>query len=151
MVIDAPAGPFKVTAKADRIELRTDGEVAILDYKTGAVPSKKSIERGLSPQLPLEACIAAVGGFTGVPAGPVAMIAYLELTGGDPPGREVSASDDATVLAPLTRDRLDRLISSYDEPERTYPPQPDPEIAPRYSDYGHLARLPKNTRWRGGA
>ena len=150
MVIDAPAGPFKVTAKADRIELRTDGGVAILDYKTGAVPSKKSVELGLSPQLPLEACIASVGGFAGVPAGPVATLAYLELTGGEPPGREISASDDAEALAPLTRDRLERLISSYDEPDRAYPPQLDPEIAPRYSDYDHLARLPTGVGRRGG-
>ena len=150
MVIDLPSGPFKVTAKADRIELRTDGGVAILDYKTGAVPSKKSVELGLSPQLPLEACIAAVGGFAGVPAGPVGTLAYLELTGGEPPGREISASDDAAAIAPLTRDRLEHLISSYDEPDRTYTPQSDPEIAPRYSDYDHLARLPKSTGRRGG-
>ena len=147
IVFDAPAGPFKVTAKADRIELRTNGEVAILDYKTGAIPSMKSVELGLSPQLPLEASIAAEGGFTGVPAGPVAVLAYLQLTGGNPPGREVSASDDATALTLLTRDRLHQLISSYDQPERSYPPQPDPEIAPRYSDYDHLARLQKRKKW----
>jgi len=149
MIFDAPAGSFTMTAKADRIELRADGSVAIMDYKTGAVPSKKNVEAGISPQLPLEACIAMAGGFAGVPAGPVEAFAYLELTGGNPPGREVSATDDALALAPLTRNRLENLISSYDDPDRAYLSQPDPEIAPRYSDYEHLARLSKSAG-RGG-
>ena len=141
MAIDAPAGPFIMSAKADRIELRADGTIAILDYKTGMVPSKRAVETGLSPQLPLEACIAAAGGFEGVPADIAETLAYLELTGGDPPGREVSASDDAPALQPLTRDNLERLIARYDDPAQAYPAQPIPEIAPRYSDYDHLARL----------
>ena len=149
IVVDAPAGPFTVTAKADRVELLEDGTVAILDYKTGAVPSKKSVETGLSPQLPLEACIAMAGGFPGVPSSAVEALSYLELTGGDPPGREVRASDDAAALVPLTRARLGELIASYDDPERAYLSQPDPEIAPRYSDYDHLARLAKSA-FRGG-
>lgn len=145
MAIQAPAGPFTVSAKADRIELRNDGTIAILDYKTGMVPSKKAVESGLAPQLPLEACIAHAGGFAGVPAEAAVTLAYLSLNGGDPPGEERPAADDPAALLPITRGELGKLIARYDDPTHPYRVQPDPEIAPRYSDYDHLARLAKGS------
>jgi len=51
--------PFTLAARADRIDLFTDGTVGVLDYKTGAAPSKKQVEQLLSPQLPLEAAMLA--------------------------------------------------------------------------------------------
>src|SRR5437764_471978 len=50
LVIAAPAGPFTVTAIADRIDCLRSGEVAILDYKTGSLPSKPEIENGIAVQ-----------------------------------------------------------------------------------------------------
>ena len=50
----------------------------------------------------------------------------------------------ARVLADPDCNRavIERLFpSSYDDPAQAYPAQPIPEIAPRYSDYDHLARL----------
>ena len=145
MVIEAPAGPFTVTAKADRIDMLTDGGIEILDYKTGGVPTKKDVVAGLSPQLALEALIVEAGGFEGVPAAAVSALRYLKLTGGDPPGEEVRAHDDPAAAVEDIRDGVARLISTYDEPAQHYLPRPDPEIAPRYSDYDHLARLPKGS------
>jgi ATP-dependent helicase/nuclease subunit B len=43
LTLDAPAGPFRLTAKADRIDLLADGQLAIIDYKTGALPSTKAV------------------------------------------------------------------------------------------------------------
>ena len=68
MAFEAPGGPFTVTAKADRIELR--GRVAdVLDFKTGSAPSAKQVQRGLSPQLTLTAAILQAGGFADDRAG----------------------------------------------------------------------------------
>ena len=63
--IAAPAGPFTLTARADRIDIMGDGGISITDYKTGAIPGDKEVEAGFAPQLPLEAAIAQAGGFAG--------------------------------------------------------------------------------------
>ncbi|MFP6732133.1 MAG: double-strand break repair protein AddB, partial [Alphaproteobacteria bacterium] len=71
LVLPAPAGDFTLTAKADRIEQRHDGGLAVIDYKTGSVPTKADILAGFAPQLSLEAAIAQAGGFDRIPAGDV--------------------------------------------------------------------------------
>jgi len=57
-LLDGPAGPFTLTAQADRIDTLADGTIAIGDYKTGAPPSKSEVAAGFAPQLPLEGVIA---------------------------------------------------------------------------------------------
>ena len=54
---------FRLSARADRIEARADGNFAVLDYKTGAPPSGKQVRIGLSPQLTLTAAMLREGGF----------------------------------------------------------------------------------------
>ncbi|MFQ5958008.1 MAG: double-strand break repair protein AddB [Alphaproteobacteria bacterium] len=137
---DGPAGRFTLSAKADRIERHADGGLVVIDYKTGGTPSKADVRLGLSPQLPLEAAIAAAGGFDGVPAGDIGALAYWRLTGGEPV-TEVVEFDDATALAEAAADGLARMISAFDDPETPYHARPDPGKAPRFSDYGHLARV----------
>ena len=56
-------GVFTLRTRADRIEQLDDGSFAILDYKTGRVPTAKQVQTGLSPQLTLEAAILRAGGF----------------------------------------------------------------------------------------
>lgn len=65
-VLNAPAGEFKVTAKADRVDETKDGRINIIDYKTGKIRSRKEVARGYAPQLPIEGLIAANGGFEGI-------------------------------------------------------------------------------------
>ena len=141
MSIQTPGGPFTLTAKADRIDLTTDGRAAIIDYKTGVLPTRRDIAAGAAPQLPLEAAILEAGGFGAVAAAPVAELAYWRLGGGDPPGETVGVADADPALVARTRDGLARLIAAYDDPDMPYVPQPDPRLAPRYSDYRHLERL----------
>ena len=38
---DAPGGDFVLSGQADRIDIRNDGKAAILDYKTGATPTRR--------------------------------------------------------------------------------------------------------------
>ena len=58
-----PGGLFRLIGRADRIERRREGGLAILDYKTGTPPSQKEVDAGLAPQLLLEAAMAAAGAF----------------------------------------------------------------------------------------
>ena len=141
---------FELRARADRIDRLQDGSLAIIDYKTGGVPSALEVELGFSPQLPLEAAMAAAGGFERVPEGAVSTLLYLKLSGGDPAGAEIQAGGskaEPAALASAAIDGLRALIDLFADPETPYLARPDPEKAPRYSDYAHLARLDE---WGGG-
>ena len=140
----AELGDFVLTAKADRIECRPDGTLAVLDYKTGAVPKSKDVCLGYSPQLPLEAAIARKGGFPGVPAGVAGELLYWHLTGGRQPGEECNALGKATAspqeVAEAALEGLYRRILDFADPSTPYPAIPRPAYAPRFNDYAHLAR-----------
>ena len=147
--IAAPAGPFTLIAKADRIECLKDGDVSVIDYKTGSVPSQKDIALGFAPQLPLEAAIAQAGGFAGIPAAAVAELAFWQLSGGDPPGKQTAVKGDLAALIAGARDGLAKLIAAYDDSSTPYPSRPDPDRGPRFSDYDHLARVQEYSAFGG--
>ena len=133
--------PFQLVARADRIELyRASGTVAIVDYKTGSVPSKKDVVNGDEPQLPLAGFIAEVGGFPDLPAKvSVGSLAYWQLTGrrgGGKLGPELSPAETSSALA-VSRARLEHLVRDYDDPGAAYIATYEPEP---YSDYAVLAR-----------
>ncbi|WP_296718736.1 double-strand break repair protein AddB [Erythrobacter sp.] len=68
----------KVMGRADRIDRMGDGTLAIVDYKTGTVPTKKQVENGFALQLGLLGLIAQDGGFAreGVPSGAASTFEY---------------------------------------------------------------------------
>jgi ATP-dependent helicase/nuclease subunit B len=143
MTFEAPAGPFAVTAKADRIELR--GAAAdVLDFKTGAAPTAKQVASGLSPQLTLTAAILKAGGFADI--GPVepGELAYIRVSGGRIPGREEvrayrgeSADMAASALA-----GLQRRVAAFDDEATPYVAWATPQFIGKWGgDYDHLGRL----------
>jgi len=141
LVIPAPAGPFTVTAIADRVDCLRSGEVAILDYKTGVLPSKTEIENGIAVQLPLEGAIARAGGFDGVTGQPTAL-EYWRLSGGEPAGeRKPLGADSPADLIDRVLAGVGGLVASFDNPATPYLPVPVQRWAPRYSDYRQLERL----------
>ena len=144
LALRGPAGPFLLTAKADRVDRLRGGGIAIIDYKTGGIPTKREAELGYAPQLPLEAVIAEAGGFDGIKAAPVIDLEYWRLGGGDPAGEIKPLGSDAAGRRQLIEDALPGLkllIAAYDDPRTSYRAFPRPEWSPRYSDYVHLARL----------
>lgn len=145
--IDGPHGPFTLSATADRIDRRADGSLAIIDYKTGTPPKPAEVALGFAPQLPLEAAIAAAGGFPGVPAAPVGELMFWRLSGGDPAGEIKPVQGDIAALAATAQAGLESLVRIFDDPTTPYVSQPRPDRAPRYSDYAHLARV---AEWSGG-
>jgi ATP-dependent helicase/nuclease subunit B len=139
--LSAPGGPFTVTAKADRIDVMADGSLSIIDYKTGSPPSAKEVAAGYAPQLPIEALIARHGGFEGVPAAKVGRLLYWRLRGGETGGEERSAGNEPMRLSDEALEGLSALIAAFDDPETPYAARPHPDMAPKYSDYLHLARV----------
>ena len=134
--------PFTLAARADRIDRRADGRLAIIDYKTGQVPVRASLERGYDPQLPLEAAIAVAGGFAGITAAPVAELSFWRLTGGRQPGREHPIKpEDIDLLAKAAVSGLERLVALFDDPDTPYLSHPRADRVPRFGDYDHLARV----------
>ena len=141
LVIDGPAGAFTLTAKADRIEQRRDGSLAVIDYKTGGVPTTADIVAGFAPQLSLEAAIAEADGFDGIAAGTVEALSYWRLTGGDPPGEIKPVSADTASLVADAVAGLADLIARFDDPGTPYLAVPDIAKKPAFNDYAHLARI----------
>jgi len=138
-------GRFLLTGRADRLERRDDGMLAILDYKTGTPPSQKEVDAGLAPQLLLEAAMAGSGAFGAAFAGDAGELVYWHLTGGYEPGevRSLFKGDTAAIAAGVASARvsLGALVDAYDQADRCYLSQPHPARAPRFSDYAQLARV----------
>jgi ATP-dependent helicase/nuclease subunit B len=65
-----PLAGIVVQGRADRIDRLPDGNLAIIDYKTGQPPSQKSVREGFSLQLGLLGLIGRAGGFEGVTGDP---------------------------------------------------------------------------------
>lgn len=137
--------PFTLTAKADRIEPTPDGTAHILDYKTGAAPSKKQVETGFSPQLTLTAAILMHGGFPDLGNPTPGDLTYVRVTGRRPAGEEqvrASAGDEASAAAAKALDGLSGLIARYDDPDEPYRSRVAPQFVKEHpGDYAHLARV----------
>jgi ATP-dependent helicase/nuclease subunit B len=140
--LHGPTGAFELVAKADRIDRMPGGSLAILDYKTGVLPAATAVQGGLSPQLPLEAAMAAAGGFAGLAAAPVGELGFVRLTGHDPPGDwKPLRKLDAAELGRRALSGLERLIAAYDRPSTAYRSRPRPAAVLRPGEYDHLARV----------
>lgn len=144
LTIEAPAGPFTVNARADRIEIDPQGYGHILDYKTGKAPSKKVVETGFSPQLTLTAAILQSGGFPPLGHPGPGELTYLEITGRKPAGREevrALAGDESALAAANAYEGLAKLVAQFDH-GRPYASRVAPQFVKLHmSDYDHLARV----------
>ncbi|MBE88288.1 MAG: double-strand break repair protein AddB [Rhodospirillaceae bacterium] len=141
ITISTANGPFTLTAIVDRIDRRAGGGMEIIDYKTGAVPSRKEVEYGYSPQLSLEAAIATSGGFEKMDGGDVETLAYWRLTGGDPSGEIRTFTNDDGTLSTNALLGLERLLEVFSKAETAYQAIPAPAYRPRYNDFEHLERF----------
>jgi ATP-dependent helicase/nuclease subunit B len=140
-----PEVGFTLRGRADRIERRADGRLALLDYKTGVVPKGADVAAGYAAQLPLEAAMAEAGGFGSALQGTAAELTYWRLTGGYIPGEATPVcKGDPALVATETRAAaasLERLVVQFDDPAQAYLSQPHPGAAPRFTDYAQLARV----------
>jgi ATP-dependent helicase/nuclease subunit B len=144
LVLDGPAGPFTLTARADRIDLGASGLV-ITDYKSSQTLEnlRRQAEKGIAPQLPLEAAIAAAGGFAQVPAVRVLALRYISTSGGEPPGQDIPIDGDPMEMAGKAQDGLARLVAQFDRQTTPYRALRRARFQHKYKYdvYAHLARV----------
>ncbi|RZJ30566.1 MAG: double-strand break repair protein AddB [Brevundimonas sp.] len=134
---------FTLTAKADRVEVR-DGQLTVIDFKTGSAPSAKQVERGFSSQLPLTAAMARAGAFGPEGQGEPHELLYVSVTGRNPPARIEDRSGElgAAGTTDVALAGLIERVRDYSRPERAYASRTAPAFAQRaVSDYDHLARV----------
>jgi ATP-dependent helicase/nuclease subunit B len=141
---------FILSARADRIERRAEGSFVILDYKTGAPPTGKQVRLGLSPQLTLEAAILREGGFEGIdPGSSVVELAYVRLSGNNPPGEHRAlvlkirneTPQSPNQAADHARAQLEALIRIFENESEPYRSLNLPMWTNRYGSYDDLARI----------
>ncbi|MCU4181712.1 double-strand break repair protein AddB [Bosea sp. BH3] len=146
---------FRLSGKADRIELTRTPSLRIVDFKTGAPPSKKQVEKGFAPQLTLEADLAARAGFKGLGGAlPVDEVLYVKLHH-DPKGWATSAPlkfGDET-LADVAARHLERLLDHLGRLRsgaEAYVSRRAPDYIKYASPYDHLARVKEWSAAPGG-
>ena len=137
---------FRLSVRADRIDLCEDGSVALYDYKTGKPPTPSQVDRLFAPQLPLEAAIASGGGFAPLGAREVRGMHYIRASGRGDGGEEQPAAKAAPAgLAEKALADLIKLIERFDRADMPYEAKRRPGTAFNriydYDDYAHLARL----------
>jgi ATP-dependent helicase/nuclease subunit B len=137
---------FRLIGRADRIERLADGRYAVLDFKTGRVPTEKQVTIGVSPQLTLEGAMLRSQGFAGIDGRAVSLaeLVYVRLNGGDPPGEESvvafkGSSPDAA--ADTARARLTELVTRFDDEATPYRSLVLSMWTHRYGTYDDLARV----------
>jgi ATP-dependent helicase/nuclease subunit B len=134
---------FRLTARADRIELR-DGRADVIDFKTGSAPSKRQMETGFAPQLTLTAAILKDGGFPAAGAVEPGELAYVRILGGRKPGEELirAVPDESGGLAERALEGLCRRIALFEDLETPYVSWAAPQFMSDWGgDYDHLARV----------
>jgi ATP-dependent helicase/nuclease subunit B len=143
----AAGGGFRLTARADRIDVRNDGAAVIYDYKTGKPPPPKHVEDLSAPQLSLEAAIAEAGGFQDLESCAVDALVYIHVSGRNDGGEERAATTKIapSMLAERSLMKLSALVARYADPAMPYEVKRRSAQAFRrlydYDDYEQLARV----------
>ncbi len=142
---------FELTARADRIEIASDGSHRILDFKSGRLPTGPEIHAGFAPQLVLEAGMLADGAFGGVRNTEIDAI-YIKL-GGSENLEAKSVGGAKESLPQLMQDQfagLRQLLDQLRLPETAFVSRPYPQFLARFGDYDHLARVKEWSAASGG-
>jgi double-strand break repair protein AddB len=132
---DIATPPFRVTAKADRIDLNDRSEACIYDYKTGNAPSEEQ-QMQFDVQLLVTAALICEGGFEDFSPRSVAEARYISFSGA---GKEVAAPlQDCPPERTIAM--LVKLIEAYRDPGMGYTARNKMHKDVFGSDYDQLSR-----------
>lgn len=129
-------GDFTFTAKADRIDELKNGQLNILDYKTGNIPNKKQVMSGHALQLPIEGLIAQDGAFENISGATVCDFIYWQLG-----CKALQFSSKEDNILEKSKEYLLKLVNTFDFETTPYYSRPTPHFIPKNRDYEHLARI----------
>jgi ATP-dependent helicase/nuclease subunit B len=136
-----------VQGRADRIDLLADGGVAIVDYKTGAPPTRKAVDAGFALQLGLLGLIARAGGFDGVSGEPRSHEYWSLVRNKDGFGK-LRCADDKMGAAEF----LAHAESKFGDAARKWLTGSEPftaKLNPAYAPYGDYDQLMRLEEWYG--
>lgn len=138
---EAPLAGVTVHGRVDRIDRFADGGLAIIDYKTGAPPSRKAVEKGFALQLGLLGLIARAAGFdyvTGEPESFEYWSLAKRLLDKNPvrPAKDMTADEFLGHAHRHFAEAAEKWLTGT-EPFKA---KPNPAFAP-YEDYDQLMRL----------
>ena len=125
-----------ITAIADRVEQDKSGNIYILDYKTGTLPTKQDVLRGISVQMLVEAMIVDANGFKEVKGRPYELT-YVKIASRSPYIETVTYKVDELDLK-SHKEGLYKVLEYYMNGQ--FGVNNNPKFAPKYDDYKHLAR-----------
>ena len=129
-----------IAARADRIDIMHNGQLLIVDYKTGVVPTKTAVASGDKPQLLIEALIGAKSGFL-KKYNNVDKLCFWKLDGKKEGGSITYIANTPEEVTKLVDNFLQRFVeelSKYNVLGLAY----DINAKAQYDDeYKHLARL----------
>lgn len=138
---------YRLYSRADRIDRDHNGDIAIIDYKTGQLPTRTAIKSGLAPQLPLEGLIAQLGGFPILPpqeSPKVSRLRLVKVLGSYKTVDSVSRNaNDAEKWIDSAQDSFTALLEAYESPVTPYLYIAKHHNDKRHDDraYAHLGRL----------
>lgn len=134
MTLQLPDATFTLSAKADRIDRSPDGQLAIYDYKSGSAMHMKQAP-DVAIQLPLEALIAAAGGFKDIAAAQTLLMRLIFLGN----AKELDIAHDAPVAQDIAA-QIVAFLTAYRDPARGYPARARHDLQQYNGDYDHLSR-----------
>ena len=141
---------FVINGRADRLERDQDGEIRIIDYKTGAPPSAKAVKAGTAPQLPLEAVMAEQGCFGKDFAVQVKALLYVQLSGRAAAGNEKplfwKKPDALRGVITQAAAQVPALLQRFADPAVPFLTAPHPDRDNKYDDYAGISR---RAEWGG--
>lgn len=133
---------FTIRGRADRIDVLENGNISVIDYKTGISPTGEQA-RTLSPQLALEGALAVKGHFEGIKAAPIEDLLYVRL-------RENAFKADDITTSKIQADEvivnawedLKEHVKAYQISDQGYVSRYAPASQTQsFSKYDHLARF----------
>ena len=138
--------------RADRVDRSRDGTLRIVDYKTGQLPAVGDVESLWQTQLGLLAALAEAGRLDGVPAGAVASLQYVKLSGGtqegmvrEALGTRAGPEDVEAHIADAWQD-METLVQRYLLGDAPFTAKLFPVRGRNWRDYDLLARV---AEWLG--
>jgi ATP-dependent helicase/nuclease subunit B len=134
-----------LSGRADRIDIRPGKIAEVIDFKTGAPPTARQVNSGLSSQLTLEAAILNKGAFgidkqNAIAPVPTDALVYWQFGGSDPGETRLKLDADVMAKANEALAELGALLVKYANLQQPYLSKPRAQFANTWSDYDHFAR-----------